>query len=185
MNFSPMRFKTFVWPHNPRVYTAVCQREMAVNKIPFGRCRLQSLGETRKIFRGEGEFVGGDAYDRYKELEKLFREDTPGMLVHPVWMAAEAWFVKLELEQEPRSDYVRYSFEFWEESNGGTAVLTDRTGEMAAREAGEPVWHTVAAGENLWSIAVRYGTTVENLLALNGAIGNPNGITGGQKVRVA
>ncbi len=36
------------------------------------------------------------------------------MLVHPVWVATTAWFVGLEVEQEPRSDYVRYSFEFWE-----------------------------------------------------------------------
>ena len=31
-----MTFKTFVWPHNPRVYTITYERKMAVYKVPFG-----------------------------------------------------------------------------------------------------------------------------------------------------
>jgi hypothetical protein len=31
MNLSPMRFKQFVWPHNPRVYTITYQRKMAAH----------------------------------------------------------------------------------------------------------------------------------------------------------
>ena len=43
MRLSSMRFKGFVWPHNPRVYTVSFERNMAVHKVPFGRYRLQSL----------------------------------------------------------------------------------------------------------------------------------------------
>ena len=32
------------------------------------------------------------------------------------WQTASAYFVELRLEQEPRPDYVRYSFAFWEAS---------------------------------------------------------------------
>lgn len=126
MKLSPMRFKNFTWPHNPRVYSITYERKMAVNKIPFGRHALQSLGQTRRVFRGEGEFVGEGAYDTFKQLATVFYEETPGTLIHPVWMAATAWFVGLELEQEPRSDYVRYSFEFWEVVGGSGAKLTAR-----------------------------------------------------------
>ena len=45
MILSPMTFKTFVWPHNPRVYAITYERKMAVYKIPFGRHFLQSLGQ--------------------------------------------------------------------------------------------------------------------------------------------
>lgn len=190
MNLSPMRFKNFVWPHNPRVYSITYERKMAVNKIPFGRHHLQSLGQTRRVFRGEGEFVGEGAYDTFKALASVFYEETPGPLIHPVWMAVTAWFVGLKLEQEPRSDYVRYSFEFWEVMTGISAELTVRAAapaaepqDSAAGESGQ-VWYTVVRGDTLWAIAQRYGVTVDEIVALNPDIRNPNLILVGQKVRV-
>ena len=36
MTLTPMRYKNYTWPHNPRIYTMEYRREMAVNKIPFG-----------------------------------------------------------------------------------------------------------------------------------------------------
>ena len=132
MKLSPMRFKSFVWPHNPQIYSITYERKMAANKIPFGRHYLQSLGQTRRVFRGEGEFVGEGAYDTFKQLATVFYEETPGALIHPVWVATTAWFVGLKLEQEPRSDYVRYSFEFWEVIHGvGTALTTRVIGKQS------------------------------------------------------
>lgn len=180
MNLSPMRFKTFVWPHNPTVYSITFERKMAAHKIPFGRHHLQSLGQTRRVFKGGGEFVGEGAYDTFKELATLFYEETPGTLIHPVWMAAEAWFVGLKLEQEPRSDYVRYTFEFWEVIPGADTGLTS---EARQGDGGE-VWHTVTGGETIWSVAAAYGTSVKELLTLNPGVANPNLILPGQKVRV-
>lgn len=78
MILAPMRFKSFVWPHNPRVYSIAYERKMAVHKIPFGRHYLQSLGQTRRVLRGEGEFVGEHAYDTFKELATVFYEETLG-----------------------------------------------------------------------------------------------------------
>lgn len=118
MKLSSMRYKSFVWPHNPRVYTISFQRNMALHKVPFGRYKLESLGMTRRVMKGEGEFVGADAYWRFKQLASVFYEDTPGVLVHPLWDTAMAWFVKLELAQDPREDYVKYQFEFWEDYSG-------------------------------------------------------------------
>lgn len=186
MILSPMRYKQFVWPHNPRIYSVAFERKMAVNKIPLGRHHLQSLGRTCRVFRGEGEFTGSGAYDAFKQLEAVFQEESPGTLVHPVWMAVTAWFVSLKLEQEPRSDYVRYSFEFWEEAPGVRSRLgtVQQLHTAAVGGAGE-VWHTVVQGENLWTIARRYGLTEEQIIALNPGLSNPNLISAGQKVRVA
>ena len=186
MNLSPMRFKNFIWPHNPKVYSITYERKMAVNKIPLGRHFLQSMGQTRRVFRGEGEFVGLGAYDTFKALANVFYEETAGALVHPVWMATTAWFVGLKLEQEPRSDYVRYSFEFWEALPGLRTQLEvqNKAGQSAVSGTAQR-WHTVARGESLWAIALSYDTTVEKLLELNPAIANPNLILVGQKVRVA
>ena len=190
MELAPMRFKTFVWPHNPRVYAIRFERKLALHKIPFGRHLLQSLGQTCRVFRGEGEFVGAEAYDTFKRLATVFHEESPGPLIHPVWMSTRAWFVSLRLEEEPRPDYVRYSFEFWEVLDIPVQTgLTERsTGSAAGAEgngAGQtPVWHTVARGDTLWAIARRYSTTVAAIVALNPALRNPNLILPGQKVRV-
>lgn len=191
MNLSPMRFKSFVWPHNPRTYTITFEREMAVHKIPFGRHYLQSLGQTRRVLQGEGEFVGEGAYETFQELATLFYEETPGVLIHPVWMTTTAWFVHLEALQEPRPDYVRYAFAFWEVMPDVAAGL-ERTGGGQSGggedQGGGPdetlVWHTVARGDTLWGLAVRYGVTVESIVALNPSIRNPNLIYPGQRVRV-
>lgn len=190
MELAPMRFKTFVWPHNPRVYAIRFERKLALHKIPFGRHLLQSLGQTCRVFRGEGEFVGAEAYDTFKRLATVFHEESPGPLIHPVWMSTRAWFVSLRLEEEPRPDYVRYSFEFWEVLDIPVQTgLTERsTGSAAGAEgsgAGQtPVWHTVVRGDTLWAIARRYSTTVAAIVALNPALRNPNLILPEQKVRV-
>lgn len=194
MRLSSMRYKGFVWPHNPRVYSIEFERSMAVNKIPFGRYSLQSLGLTRRIMRGEGAFVGEDAYRTFKELATVFYEDTAGVLVHPLWDTTTAWFVALELAQEPLPDYVKYTFEFWEDYNGPatTARLMETADGTAETESettagggDDAVWHTVVKGESLWAIALHYGVALTDLIALNPQISNPNLIYVGQKVRVA
>ena len=197
MILSPMRFKNFVWPHNPRVYSITYERKIAVHKIPFGRHYLQSLGQTRRVLKGEGEFVGEEAYDTFKALANVFYEETPGVLVHPLWMTTTAWFAGLELRHEPRRDYVAYSFEFWEVlSDGGTTGLTAVTeGSGAAASGGgtaansgsgaaQGEWYTVVKGDTLWELAKRYGVALSRLIELNPDIRNPNLIYVGQRVRI-
>ena len=75
MTLSPMRYKTYTWPHNPRVYSIDYERKMAVHKTPFGLFHLQDLGRTRRVMKGEGEFVGPDAYAQFGQLATVFYED--------------------------------------------------------------------------------------------------------------
>ena len=197
MILSPMRFKNFVWPHNPRVYSITYERKLAIHKIPFGRHYLQSLGQTRRVLRGEGEFVGEGAYDTFKKLATVFYEETPGVLVHPVWTTTTAWFAGLELRQEPRRDYVAYSFEFWEivsdsstaltavtVSDRGTASNGSAAPSGAASAAAQEEWYTVVKGDTLWGLSKRYGVALSTIIALNPQIRNPNLIYVGQKVRI-
>jgi len=60
-----------------------------------------------------------------------------------------------------------------------TSTLVPPTGTPAAR----PTQHVVAAGENLYRIALRYGLTTQQLAAANGIV-NPNSVHVGQALRI-
>ena len=187
---SPMRYKNYTWPHTPRVYEIRFERQMAVHKVPFGQYMLQAMGRTNRVLRGEGEFVGPGAYDEFKKLANLFYEETPGLLVHPVWQVANAYFVHLRLRQEPTENYVAYSFEFWESydaySRGARLIAPAASEETAPQTAADQEqWYTAVYGDCLWNIARAHGMTLQELLALNPQIKNPNLLYVGDRVRVA
>ena len=192
MNLTPMRYKGYTWPHNPRVYSIDFQRTVAAHKTPFGRYQLQDLGMGHRVMAGEGEFAGEGAYEEFQRLACVFYEDGPGLLIHPLWQAANAYFVSLRVEQEPRPDYVRYSFAFWEEYGLYSGLATRSTEKSAAQTqtagqnqtAGQAAYHRVAKGDTLWALARRYGVSLTELVALNPQIKNPNLIRVGEEVRV-
>ncbi|MGI5979340.1 MAG: LysM peptidoglycan-binding domain-containing protein [Oscillospiraceae bacterium] len=178
MTLSPMRYGDYVWPHNPKTYEIDYKRRIVCHKIPFGLYVLRDMGREQRILRGEGEFVGDGAYDAFKKLASTFYNDRPQTLVHPVWQAAPAWFVELRLLQEPRKDYVRYQFEFWECWDGyelamrevtQTAPSTDAQTDSGVRKS-----YTLRWGDTLWGLARDNGLTLSQLLALNPQIRNPN-----------
>ena len=187
MGLSPMRFKNYIWPYNPKTYEIAYQKQVVSHKVPFGNYILQNMGRTNRILRGTGEFIGADAYAQFKKLATVFYEETPGMLIHPVWQISKAYFVALSLKQAPREDYVSYSFEFWEHSPIIKSVRRTDSDTIVGGNTGdaEENWYTVVSGDNLWNIANRYGMTLDALLVLNPQIKNPNLIYPGDKIRVA
>ena len=191
MTLSPMRFKTYVWPHNPRIYEIDFHRRVAVHKVPFGYYTLEDMGRTCRVMKGEGEFCGEEAYREFQKLACLFYDGTPGLLTHPLWQTSPTCLVSLSLRQEPTEDYVAYSFEFWEDYGGysdkasgsGTAVAA-ATAAASALAAVQKL-HTVAYGESLWSIAAACGISAQALTALNPQMKNPNLLKAGDVLRTA
>lgn len=114
------------------------------------------------------------------------------MLVHPVWRTDRAYFVSLSVTEEPKPDYVRYSFVFWEDDSGyeGGLTKTDngQTGSSASVSRKETAsagrTYTVKRGDTLWAIARRYGVTLNSLIAANPQIKNPNLIYPGNEVKL-
>ena len=202
MILSPMRFKDYTWPHNPRTYQIEFKRYIADHKIPFGSFTMQTLGRTFRVLKGEGEFAGEGAYEQFRALGTVFYDDTPGVLVHPIWQTANAYFVSLSLKEEPREDYVSYAFEFWEIDGAHKPELTVISGTNAAQsaafglqnaanitaqtgsEAGRGTTYTVVSGDCLWNIANRYSLSLAQLLNFNPQIKNPNLIHPGDSIRV-
>lgn len=183
MELTPMRYKNYIWPHNPRVYTIDYERVMAERKVPFGLYHLQDLGRAGRVMRGEGEFVGPEAYAQFGALANVFYQPGAGELIHPLWQTAKAHFVELSLKQEPRPNYVSYTFAFWEDLEYYGDKLSGRDEESGGGGT-DTLVHRVVKGDCLWAIAAKYGTTVAELLKLNPQIKNPNLIRVGQEVRV-
>lgn len=193
MILSPMRYKDYVWPHNPTVYEIEFKRKVACQKVPFGAYALQNMGRVNRVLRGHGEFAGPGAYNEFKKLATVFYGNTPGLLVHPVWQLGNAYFVELTLKQEPKEDYVSYAFEFWEcydEYETGTKLVTGDVQQTAASSGtkqtaqGQPGSYVLQAGDSLWRVAAKYGLTLAALLALNPQIKNPNQAAAGDSVRL-
>ncbi len=188
MRLTPMRYKDYIWPHNPAVYSITFQRQVAVHKVPFGRYCTQDLGMGARVMRGEGEFAGAGAYEAFKKLATVFYQDGPGILVHPLWQASNAYFTELSLEQQPTPDYVRYRFAFQERYNSYDEALkavsaAGGDGVSPHTESRRAI-HSVSGGDTLWGIAGQYGVELEALLNANPEIKNPNLISIGQKVVV-
>jgi len=186
LKLSPMRYKDYIWPHNPRVYTIDYERDIVENKVPYGLYHLQDLGRRHRVMRGEGEFAGPNAYAQFGALANVFYSQGPGPLIHPLWQSASAYFVELSLRQEPRPDYVSYSFVFWEDLGYYRDALETQPQSQQTAQSGksERLVYSVVKGDTLWGIAKTYDTTVEKLLQLNPQIKNPNLIRVGQEVRV-
>ena len=139
--------------------------------------------------RGEGEFFGARAYDQLKALASLFYEESPGVLLHPVWQSATAYLVELKLLEEPRAEYIRYGFVFWECDGSHSQAIALRKAPSGSTNTGTSSnavqYYTVQRGDTLWAIAQKQGVTLSALLALNPQIKNPNRIAIGEQVRVA
>lgn len=189
MELSTMRYGEFQWPHNPRIYSMEYERVMATNKVPFGQYFLQDLGRTRRVMRGEGEFVGESAHLQFGQLANAFYKGGANMLVHPLWMNAMVYFVDLKVEQVPRPNYVKYAFTFWEATDFYQEEITiveevvdSGTDSGLLLGATTVSSHTVLSGQTLWGIANLYGMSLGDLLALNTQIKNPNLIYPGDEV---
>lgn len=191
MLLTPMRYKDYIWPYNPATYSITFERQVALHKVPFGRYCMQDLGMGCRVMRGQGEFSGEGAYDEFKKLATVFYADGPGLLIHPLWQSANAYFTALKLEQEPLPDYVRYSFEFRERYDGYSDSLTSLgtaaggsagSAGQTAQEAVQKTIHTVVSGDTLWGISRRYNVALEDLLRANPGIKNPNLIHIGEQV---
>ena len=193
MILAPMRFKDYVWPHNPRVYEIHYRKDIVSHRVPFGYYSLQNMGRQHRVLRGEGEFVGQGAYREFQKLASLFYDKQPGTLVHPLWDTTTAYFVSLGVKQEPTRDYVSYTFEFWECYNGydssiqsAPASEAPEAAEEGGSAAGESqaAYYTVVSGDCLWTIAAAQGMSLQELVALNPQVKNPNLILPGDTIRI-
>jgi len=174
---APMKYKTFTWPNNPKTFEVELKQTLHSYKLPFSGFAVQNLGSQQRIFKGEGEFAGPDAYDSFRRLAAQFNQ-TAGWLEHPVWPPVKVHFAKLKLKQEPKQEYVSYSFEFWE--------CPEQTGYTESTPPADKVKYISAlSGDSLSTIASRYSKTLASLLSLNPQVSGTDSFAEGQIIRIS
>ena len=112
-------FKTYVWPQNPHTYREECTREPIYYKNDLDYTVFKEMGPVKRTITGKGVFFGENAYANFRTLVKIFEEPSYGTLTHPLWGNRQVWFTGLELTQEPKENYVAYSFTFRESDTDG------------------------------------------------------------------
>lgn len=186
---APMQYRDFVWPNNPRVFEVEYRRTLHSYKLPFSGYVVQNLGLQNKIIRGEGEFVGPKAYENFRRLAALFEENKGGRLVHPVWPTMRAYFEKLSLKQEPKEDYISYSFEFWEYIGSAfedaQEAIDDTDYGNPAAEIGRVRYYSAVENDTLRVISQKKGIALSVLSELNPDITNPDAVIAyGRLIRI-
>ena len=185
-----MRYKDFRWPVNPKTFEVEYQRSTRTCKVPFAdRWTVQDMGSKGRIFRGEGEFSGDRAYEYFRQLAELFNEGGHGVLYHPVWGTVRACFTKLRMREEPREDYVSYSFEFTEIPDSPSYYIdnpdiSDFQARLEARE-GKLRFIRVEDGDSFYTVAAINDKTVAELMELNPWVEDPDDpLTAGELIKV-
>lgn len=113
-----MIYKNVVWPQNPHTY-----KEEYIRQPHFhtegGTTYYDGMGDMQRIITGSGTFFGETAYEDFGQLVALFEDGGAGILMHPLLGTRYCHFTGLGLTQEPRENYVSYTFQFTGALNNG------------------------------------------------------------------
>lgn len=191
MSLALLKYKSYTWPVNPQTYSMRFEKNTAIHHYPYSNINeIEDLGVKPREVSGTGEFIGEGAYEEFKRLATIYYDSGPGSLIHPIWQIQQAVFQRLELDQEPTPNYVKYSFTFMEHITQSQVVefgngnyVEENNSEESIIASSETITHMVKEGEYLSLIAKKYDTTWQEIAEKNN-LKNPNLITPGQKLIV-
>lgn len=109
---SKLFYRGYTWPQNPETYRQSFVREPVYVKDEAGNVSFTGLGPLKRVVSGSGAFCGADAYENFGKLAALCGSADVGALTHPEFGTVQAFLTGLEMTQQPRADYVAYSFTF-------------------------------------------------------------------------
>ena len=105
-------YKTFVWPQNPANCRQLYQRKAVYGKNEADETVFLGLSGLKHTLTGSGTFTGPEALENFRLLADLCGDPTAGALTHPVWGTVTAFLTELQMDREPRKDFIAYSFTF-------------------------------------------------------------------------
>lgn len=185
-----LKYKKFVWPHNPSDYHISFVKDVAEHKyVNVSGAEIEDFGIGARIFSGSGAFFGPLAHQTFSELATVFYERGAGKLIHPIWQPTMAVFTKLDVTEEPTPNYVAYSFEFIESRDIDVIKELTKTGSSSSGSGSggkaKSVTHIVKSGESLSYIGTLYGIPWRQIATDNSKlIKNPNVLQIGWKLTI-
>ncbi len=114
-----LKFGDFTFPRNPEKLQRVYVREPIYQKDGDGNVYFAGMGPGKCVITGTGAFFGDTAYQDFSQLVSLFEAGARAALTDPTWGTCQAYLTKLELDQEPRENYVSYRFTFTRADSDG------------------------------------------------------------------
>lgn len=164
---SLMKYKSFVWPRNPKEITITVENDIKDIYIPKAGSVFQNYRRRKRIASGTGEFFGEDCFSQYKDLFEVFKNSNDSSyLVIPNIDPFLATFKSLKLLGDPSPNMVTYSFTFWEDTKdiykNEINVIKD--------------FYITDGNESLWDISLEYNLNINDLLDLNPFIRDPKEI---------
>ena len=171
MNNAVMRFDGIHLSHNPKALRVQRRQTVRSERLLSGGA-AETVSIEPEIISGTAELFGESCLSDYEKLEQLCRSGRAAALSAPFLGAFSAVLTEITLAAEPREDYIAVSFTFKATANG------------SHQEPKHGPYCYPDFGETYWDIADRFGTTVEELVALNPQIRSITFLTGRERVRL-
>lgn len=171
MILAKMRYKGYVWNHNPETLKVTTEQKLIEQTIPQGKETIQDFGVKSRVISGSGQLFGEDCLYQYEKLLELQNESGSGILSLPDTKPFYAYFKSIELACDPAPDIITYNFQFIED-------LTRKAEKI------QGIYHTLTYGQTLWDVSYIYSVSMEDLLELNPDIKRVDELVIGDKVRV-
>ncbi len=152
---------------------------------------LAKLGPIAEYFRGINDAFGGSqwvgGYGGYWAIKRLFEAGLIAWGWQTVAWSGGQRYPRAVLRQE--GFFGSYDMNYTDAADFGQWRIgwkpDDPTSHMSPTMPDTQVWHKVKPGDNLWTLAKVYGTTVDAIVALNrDLIRNPNHIEVGWLIRI-
>lgn len=117
-----MKYKNYTFPHEPERLEIAVKNRLGTAHCPGYGPAIQEMGIQERVITGEGVFFGSRAGEEYRQLEEVFFQQTPGVLVLPGHTAVMAHFSQLGWLGEGDGGMIRYRFEFIERPSASWAA---------------------------------------------------------------
>ena len=85
-----LKYKTFVWPHNPTVYKEEYLREPQYYKGDDGEYYFDAMGDEKLTITGTGAFFGDDALSSSRSWRSFLRRRRRGIWSIPSGVSGTA-----------------------------------------------------------------------------------------------
>jgi len=168
-----MRYKTFTFPNNPATCRYSCEKMLVRHKYPeLAAVELEDMDVDAAVISCQGEFFGREAYNQWRELNRIFREGGVGDFYHPVYTdVTKGIMSKLESDMEPRQDYISYTFEIiqhipamWNGKPATAIQQPDRLSVGSIVIANGNAYASSGSGAKIKTILSNKETTITNYL---------------------